>query len=194
MSSRAVTRDGVGYRLRPLQERDTEALSAFYDDERYWRYLMEGYRTPTQVAVFLEEAISQTDDPNGTETWWGIDHPDSGALIGTANIKRIGDLSHRYGSAGMTLGPSSQGQGLGKTLSWDMMRLAFEIFDLHRLELTCGVENEVSLHLMRDVFELTYEGVRRDHAYTSRGWWSSHVFSILEDEYHAREKSKFLAR
>lgn len=189
--SRAVTCDGDGYRLRPLRQEDAEALAVFSKDEQYWRYLIEGPRTRAQVRVFVTHAISCTEDPDGTETWWGVDDPETDTFIGTANVKRIGESTDRHGSAGCALAPNAQGQGLGKRLGWNLISLAFERFDFHRLELTCAADNETSFHIMKDVYGFTYEGVRREHALTSRGWWSSHVFSILEDEFQSLKDTKF---
>lgn len=188
--SRAVICEGLGYRLRPLCAEDAAALAKFSEDEDYWRYLIEGPRTPDQVKAFIDDAVSKTSDPKELETWWAAEEPETGKFIGTANIKRIGLLTDRHGSAGCALLPAAQGKGLGKRLGWDMIALAFEQFDFHRLELTCAVANEGSVHIMKDIYGLTYEGIRRDHALTSRGWWSSHVFSILEDEYAAKREAK----
>lgn len=192
--SRAVVCEGPGYRLRPLRDDDAQLIANFSHDERYWRYLVDGPRTLQQVQSFVTDAVSITNDPQGRQTWWAVEASGTGAVIGTANIKRLGAVADRQGSAGCTLFPDVQGQGLGKRLGWDIIALAFEQFGFHRLELTCALDNAGSLHIMRDTYGLTYEGVRRDHTLTSRGWWSSHVFSILEDEYAARNDSKSLAR
>lgn len=190
LPSRAVVCEGQGYRLRPLCEDDAQPIAHFSEDERYWRYLVEGPRTLKQVQSFVADAVLTTNDPDGRETWWAVEDPSTNDFIGTANVKRIGALADRHGSAGCALSPCVQGQGLGKRLGWDMIALVFEHFDFHRLELTCALDNEGSVHIMRGTYGLTYEGVRRDHILTSRGWWSSHVFSILEDEYAARKDSK----
>lgn len=193
-SCRAVVCEGPGYRLRPLHEDDAQQIANFSEDERYWRYLIDGPRTLQQVQSFVADAVSMTNDPDGRQTWWAVETPEGSTVIGTAHIKRLGALADRQGSAGCTLFPDVQGQGLGTRLGWDLIALAFEQFDFHRLELTCALDNTGSLHIMRDTYGLTYEGVRRDHTLTSRGWWSSHIFSILEDEYAARKDSKFPAR
>ena len=185
-SSHAIIH-GTGYVVRPLRLDDATALSEFSEDERYWRFLAEGPRTPDQVAYFVARAVALHADPENGEVWWAVEDPDTHGVIGTANLKRIGDAADRNGSVGCTLAPQAQGQGLGTTLGWALIALAFETFHLHRVECTCAVENEVSVHIMRDTYGLTYEGLRKDHHLTPRGWWSSHVFSILEDEYAAKK-------
>lgn len=191
VASRAVVCEGAGYRLRPLCEQDAQALAVFSLDEHYFKYLMEGPRSPEQVRDFVSDAVAKTSDPQGLETWWAVESSHANTFIGTANVKYVGAPADRHGSAGCALSPEAQGHGMGKKLGWDMIGIAFEHFGFHRLELTCAFENEASFHIMNDVYGFTYEGVRREHALTSRGWWSSHVFSILEDEYAALKESKF---
>ena len=134
------------------------------------------------------DSVSASSRPQAREKWWAVEDPASGAVIGTANLKYIGEKTDRNGSIGCTLAPDFQGQGLGTALGWALVALAFEEFNLHRVECTCAVDNDASVHIMKNIYGMTYEGVRREYRYTARGWWSSHVFSILEDEYSAKAK------
>lgn len=182
---------GAGYLLRPLRHEDASSLSQFTNDENYWRYLSDGPRGPAQTKDFVAGLVAASRDLNSGEVWLAVVDPKSHyaslSLVGTANIKSIGNPEDRNGSVGCTLSPDAQGRGLGASLGWDLIGLAFKAFNLHRVECTCALDNEASVHIMRDKYGLTYEGIRRDHRLTPRGWWSSHVFSILEDEYGQRE-------
>ncbi|MBT7452093.1 MAG: GNAT family N-acetyltransferase, partial [Rhodospirillaceae bacterium] len=151
-------------------------------------FLADGPRTPDQVKQLVMDSVSASVRPGARQTWWAVQDPSSRAVIGTANVKHIGEKADRNGSVGCTLAPDYQGKGLGTTLGWALIALAFETFKLHRVECTCAVDNDGSVHIMRDTYGMTYEGVRRDYRYTARGWWSSHIFSILEDEYAAKAK------
>jgi ribosomal-protein-alanine N-acetyltransferase len=188
-SAPATVVRGDGYSFRPMQTGDAGPLSAVAADERYWRYLSDGPRSPEQVTAFVDDAVARSADPASGHVWWAIEHPDTAVFLGTANLKRIGADQHRACSVGCALVPDAQGHGLGQRIGWALIALAFDTFEMHRVECTCAVENEASCHIMRDVFGMTYEGIRRDYKLTPRGWWSSHVFSILEDEFAVRDES-----
>lgn len=178
--------EGPGYRLRPLRLEDARILSEFAEDERYWQFLADGTRTPDQVKQMVMDAVSLSSRPHPPETWWAVEDPDTGTVIGTANFKQLGAKVHRNCSIGCTLGPDYQGKGRGKALGWTLVELAFEKYNAHRVECTCAVDNDASVHIMKNTYGMTHEGIRREYRHTARGWWSSQVFSILEDEYAAK--------
>ena len=188
MMSDSVIAEGRGYRLRPLRLGDAKVLSEFAEDEQYWLFLADGTRTPDQVRQLVMDSVSASSRPDAREVWWAVEDPATGAVIGTANLKYIGEKTDRNGSIGCTLAPDSQGRGLGTRLGWALVALAFETYKLHRVECTCAVDNDASFHIMKNIYGMVHEGVRREYRYTTRGWWSSHVFSILEGEYAAKEK------
>lgn len=188
MESESFIAQGQGYRLRPLRLGDAKVLSEFAEDERYWLFLADGPRTPDQVRQLVMDSVSASARPDARETWWAVEDPSTQAVIGTANLKYIGEKADRNGSVGCTLAPDFQGKGLGTRLGWALITLAFESFKLHRVECTCAVDNDASIHIMKNTYGMTSEGVRREYRYTARGWWSSHVFSILEDEYATKAK------
>lgn len=176
--------EGPGYRLCSLTVDDIQALAAFSEDERYWRFLSHGPRTIEQVQAFVESAVAASAHPDGAEQWWAIDDPDTSALIGTANIKRVGKTEDRQGSVGCTLDPDAQGRGLGPILGWVMITLAFDRFGLEQVECTCAEDNERSVHTMRDTFGMTYEGVRESD--TPRGPWRMHVFTLTAADFRKK--------
>ena len=181
------TVSGSGFRFRPLRLEDHAPLAAVAADERYWKHLPEGARTPDQVQAFVKEAIAASSDAASGQTWWAVESPDARSFLGTANLKRIGAPADCHCSVGCTLVPDAQGQGLGTRIGWALIRAAFIEFGMHRVECTCAQDNAASCHIMRDTYGMTYEGLRRHHKKAPCGWWSSHVFSILEDEFPERD-------
>ncbi|MDG2244624.1 MAG: GNAT family protein [Rhodospirillaceae bacterium] len=183
MNSGSVIAEGEGYRLRQLRLSDAKVLEEFAEDERYWLFLADCTRTPYQVRQLVMNSVSASSRPLAREQWWAVENPASEKVIGTANLKYIGEKADRNGSIGCTLAPDFQGKGLGTRLGWALVVLAFETFNLHRVECTCAVDNDASVHIMKNTYGMVYEGIRREYRCTARGWWSSHVFSILENEY-----------
>jgi RimJ/RimL family protein N-acetyltransferase len=188
MNSDSVIAEGDGYRLRQLRLGDAKVLAEFAEDERYWLFLADGTRTPDQVRQLVMDSVSASSRPQAREHWWAVEDPASDTVIGTANLKYIGEKADRNGSIGCTLAPDFQGKGLGARLGWALVVLAFEAFNLHRVECTCAVDNDASVHIMKNTYGMFHEGIRREYRHTARGWWSSHVFSILEGEYAEKTK------
>ena len=175
-----------GYTVRSLRLSDAGPLSKFSEDQRYWQFLADGALGPAQAHVLVSDAVSASGRPTSGETWWAIEEQDSQQFIGMASLKRIGKVEHRHYSVGCAFAPHAQGQGLGTSLGWALISYAFESVNAHRVECSCSIDNDSSVHIMKNTFGMTYEGVRREHRLTSRGWWSSHIFSILENEYAAK--------
>ncbi|MEQ8509568.1 MAG: GNAT family protein [Rhodospirillaceae bacterium] len=179
-----------GYTLRSLRLSDAKTLSEFSEDERYWQFLADGALGPAQAHVFVSDAVSASMRKDSGDMWWAIEEQSTQKFVGMASLKRNGKVEHRNYSVGCAFAPHAQGQGLGTSLGWALISYAFESVNAHRVECSCSIDNDSSVHIMKNIFGMTYEGVRREHRLTSRGWWSSHVFSILEDEFAAKSQSK----
>ena len=186
-ASGAFFAEGPGYRLRAFTLDDVPALAAFSEDENYWRFLSHGPRTPEQVHSFIETAMKTSQLPDGKERWWAVVDPHADVLIGTANLKQIGDAEDCFGSAGCSLAPTAQGRGLGPILGWDVIALAFDRFGFAKVECTCAEPNERSVHIMRHTVGLTYEGIRVTVGDGPRNPWPVHVFSLTENEFRTKQ-------
>ena len=175
---------GVGhcpFRLRPLEVADALPLAVFYKDEGFFEHLIEGQMTEEEVVEFVRERVALSSRSGQPQMWWAVEDSADGHFIGTANLKRIGENIDRSGSVGCALG--IRGRGIGKSLGWEMFRIAFEDFKLRRVESTCSVRNEKSIYLMGSLFQLhRLETVRVDRT-ESGAEWPSHVFYMMEDEY-----------
>jgi len=188
MTSARQSLAGPGFRFRSLRLDDHAPLAAAAADERYWQFLPEGPRTSDEVLAFLRDVTADSSEALGDQKWWAIEGPEDGQFLGTANLKRIGAEEDRCCSAGCTVVPGAQGLGIGRQVGLAIIRVAFVDYGMHRVECTCAEDNERSCHMMGEVLGLTYEGLRRAHKKTPRGWWSSHVYSVLADEFPALEK------
>ncbi len=189
VTSEAEVFEKEAFRLRPLTEDDADALSVFSEDERYWRYLSHGLRSPDQIRSFLETVLNQSADSPQREVWWAVEDLDTGRVIGTANLKIDESSEERRGSAGCTLAPDMQGRGLGLILGGTMFEIAFEHFGLAEVECTCAEDNARSVHMMGDIFKMTYGGVRETHPDARTTPWRVHVFTMTKDAFNAADKT-----
>ena len=146
---------------------------------------MEGSMSESQVKDFVSSKVALTDDLDGSEVWWAVEDAKTRSVIGTANLKFLGELQEKKGSVGCALAPGMQGQGLGPRLGWDMIALGFEHFAFELIECSCAEDNGRSLRTMRDTFQMTYKGLRDLPRDGSQDPWREHVFSLDKDTYQA---------
>jgi diamine N-acetyltransferase len=77
---------------------------------------------------------------------------------------------------------SVPGQGLGRRILQELMRIAFRDLGAHRLFLDVFEDNARARHLYETLgFQL--EGVMREAAHRDGHWCSLHLMSIIESEY-----------
>jgi len=77
---------------------------------------------------------------------------------------------------------SVPGQGLGRRILQELMRIAFRNLGAHRLFLDVFEDNARARHLYETLgFQL--EGVMREAAHRDGHWCSLHLMSIIESEY-----------
>jgi RimJ/RimL family protein N-acetyltransferase len=90
---------------------------------------------------------------------------------------------HRLGVVGRVLiDPARQGQGLGTALMREIVRVGFDRFGLHRLQLAVYDFNTGAIACYERVGFVT-EGRLRDSTRGSAGYWTGYLMALLEEEY-----------
>jgi len=74
------------------------------------------------------------------------------------------------------------GQGLGRRILSEIIRIAFRELDAHRLFLDVFEDNTRARHLYESL-GFKYEGVMRESAHRDDRWYDLHLMSMLESEY-----------
>ncbi|MSO73389.1 MAG: N-acetyltransferase [Rhodospirillaceae bacterium] len=72
--------------------------------------------------------------------------------------------------------------GFSGEIATAMVEAAFKHASLHRVAGQCSPENQGSIRIMQKL-GLAREGLLRDLHYGRGKWWSTVVYSVLEDEY-----------
>jgi len=80
---------------------------------------------------------------------------------------------------------AAPGQGLGRRILAEVIRIAFEDLQAHRLFLDVYDDNARARHLYESLG--FYEGTMRDAACREGAWHDLHLMSMLEHEYRARK-------
>jgi diamine N-acetyltransferase len=78
---------------------------------------------------------------------------------------------------------AAPGQGSGRRILTEVLRIAFGELDAHRLFLDVFEDNSRARHLYESL-GFKYEGVMRESAHRDGRWFNLHLMSMLESEYH----------
>ena len=78
-------------------------------------------------------------------------------------------------------------QGLGRKVLRELIRIAFEELNAHRLFLDVFEDNERARHLYESL-GFVYEGTLRDAALREGKFYTLRLMSLLEREYHALKR------
>ncbi len=175
--------------LRPIQLDDFDRLVHFSISEpEIWRYSLSTINSPETLRAYVEAAVA------GREA--GACYPFAvyDKLLGRwAGSTRFYEIDPRNGSVvvGYTwYGKAFQGTGLNKHCKFLLLRHAFEVWGMHRVEQRADVKNLRSIAAMKST-GCTVEGVLRDHLPLPDGTRrSSIILSILRSEWldGARER------
>jgi ribosomal-protein-serine acetyltransferase len=172
--------------LRRLTLNDVEELSALIARNRTylsrWMPWAPG-STPETTREFIEAAIQQEQRDDGFQR--GI--TDAGRLAGTVGFHRI-DWRNRSTSIGYWLAEDAQGRGLMTRAVRLMLSQAFEVWDLHRVEIRAAPANERSRKIPERL-GFTQEGVARGAEQLASGHFGDLVvYSLLAPEWATRRR------
>lgn len=168
--------------LRPLEDRDVAAFSAYRSDPEIARY--QGWGAPysiEQAEEFIEQQKSVTPGEIGQWLQLGIELKDSGTLIGDVAFVIIKD-SHNQAEIGMTLSKAFQGKGYGTEAVRELARYIFDELNVHRIIANCDPDNTPAHHLLERV-GFRREGCFIDSLWYKGGWASELWFAMLDREW-----------
>jgi RimJ/RimL family protein N-acetyltransferase len=135
--------------LRSFTEDD---FDAFYDIQRradVTRYLLWHPRSEAEARTALNERSAQTDlRAEGDNLAIAVIHRETGRFIGDFNLEW---LSAELGRAeiGFAMHPDVSGQGFATEAGRAVLRMAFEVYDFHRVIGMCNGNNHSSQRLMQ---------------------------------------------
>jgi RimJ/RimL family protein N-acetyltransferase len=168
--------------LRPLEDRDVAAFSAYRSDPEIARY--QGWGAPysmEQAEEFIEQQKSVTPGEIGQWLQLGMELKDTGKLIGDVAFVIIKD-SHHQAEIGMTLSRPFQGKGYGTEAVRELVRYLFDELAVHRIIANCDPENIPAHHLLERV-GFRREGCFIESLWYKGGWASELWFAILDREW-----------
>jgi RimJ/RimL family protein N-acetyltransferase len=176
-----VTLEGRHVRLEPLSMDHHAALCAAADHDDIWRWIHPPSRTPEQIRVNIETALSW--QRAGTALPFATIERASGRAIGSTRFANI-DRTHRRLEIGWTwLHPDWQRTPVNTEVKFLMLRHAFEKLGCIRVELKTDELNQKSRNAILRI-GAKEEGIFRKHMIVAGGRIRDSVyFSIVDSEW-----------
>ncbi len=171
------TLDGRRVRLRPLDERDADAMFASLQDAETVRLTgTRGTFTREQVRAWCAGLEGRDDRVD-----LAITDRRTGAYLGEAVLNEIEPIDRRasfriaLASIGLT------GRGYGSEAAWLMLAHGFDALGLHRIELEVYAFNPRAIHAYEKL-GFRREGVRRDALWQDGAFHDAIQMGMLEGE------------
>lgn len=173
--------------LRPLSERDVEAMVAYRSRVDVCRYVPFTPMSPEDVAERIATQWARTElTDEGQALTLGVEVLETGRLVGDVVLFWHSRL-HGGGELGYVLNPDHGGHGYATEAAVEMMRFGFEAVGLHRIVARVDERNTPSARLLSRL------GMRQEARLVQneffKGEWTTELdFAILADEWEAPER------
>jgi RimJ/RimL family protein N-acetyltransferase len=171
--------------LRPFEPRDLDSLLSIHGDVGLVQWIPWDARSADQIRAVLDRKIGQTQftDPGGGVAL-AMEVRESGEFAGELTLS-YSSREHSLGEVGFMLRREQQGRGYATEGAWEMLRIAFEELDLHRVIGRIDARNGASGKVLERL------GMRREAHLIDNEWikgeWTSEVaYAILEREWAER--------
>lgn len=182
MEIEPVTLTGRNVRLEPLSEAHVPDLTIAGRNRSIWRYMLYGnIETEEQMRAWVLEILQR--QAMGTDLPFAVIHLESGRAIGATRYLEI-HSEHR----GLEIGGTWYGVEYHRTATnteckYLLLRHAFEILGVIRVQLKTDLRNERSQRAIERIGAVR-EGILRNHMITPDGTIRDSVFySILDREW-----------
>ena len=117
--------------------------------------------------------------------WWGLPgSANTSNLVGCTRFFQFAPLHKRVQIGGTWLAACARRTGVNRAVKWLLLREAFEVMRLQRVEFAVHPLNLQSRDAMLGI-GATYEGELRKHIHLNGAARNSAMFSILDDEWPA---------
>jgi RimJ/RimL family protein N-acetyltransferase len=179
--------------LRPLRADDYENLLPFaLNEPEIWKFSLFPAAGEEGLKSYIDTALASK--AAGTEYPFIVFDKRIQQYAGSTRFYDI-QLNNRSLQLGYTwYGKAFQGTGLNKHCKLLLLQLAFDEFNLLRVEFRADNNNAKSIAAMKSI-GCTEEGVLRSHVVTSTGARrNSIILSILKDEWDAGIKEKLIQK
>jgi [ribosomal protein S5]-alanine N-acetyltransferase len=177
---RRPTVDARRVTLRWISEGDVDAFYAIYSNPEVMRYWSTPPLADREVAANLIKEIH--------EGWkrrsllkWGIARRTDDQLIGSVTLFNL-DFTHRRAEIGYALGCPHWGQGYMNEALMALLKYAFEVLDLHRIEADVDPRNAASIKTLERL-GFRREGYLRERRQVNGEIQDAFFYGLLRPEW-----------
>lgn len=139
---------------------------------RYYGVRFDTYEATAQQMAWYEELWEK-----GTGMWWAVCAQDTGEFMGAIGLNDL-KMEHRRAEVGFWLLPGWQGQGIMQEVLPEVVKYAFNVMGLHRLEALVESENGPSVRVLQGC-GFRHEGTMRECEWKDGRWVSLEMYGLL---------------
>lgn len=174
--------------LREFEEQDWRPTLAYQVDPEYLRFYTWSYRTEMDVRAFIHMFIEWSKEKPRKKFQLAITLKENNQLIGNCGI-RMNNAYAQVAEMGYELDRRFWGHGYATEAASALLELGFAQLHLHRIWAYCIAENTASARVMERI-GMHYEGCQRKNEWMKGEWWDTHLYAILEQEWHEQVKAR----
>jgi RimJ/RimL family protein N-acetyltransferase len=167
--------------IREYAVADTPAVQENVRDASYWEHHATEPPSPEQISALVLWAVQEQSIKPRINYYLAAARKDTGVIVGEA-VLRITDPVQRQGEIGFGIGRKYWKQGYATEIGQALLHTAFHHFKLHRVYAQCAPDNKAVIRVMQKM-GMAREGMLRDVTHARGRWWSTVIYSILENEY-----------
>ncbi|MEM6644164.1 MAG: GNAT family protein [Bacteroidota bacterium] len=175
--------------LLPLQAEHIEEMRELSSGSDIWKWYTSDLSDPNDLSTWMHGRLKES--RQGDKMSYAVLLNSSGSVIGSTSFGHI-DWDEKCVEVGWTwLGQDYIGTGINKQMKFLMLRHAFEIMDIERLELRTDELNVRSRRAMEKI-GAQYDGILRNHRSTRGGRRRNTViYSIIRSEWKELSQTIF---
>ncbi len=178
--------------LRPMVKSDYELLLPFaLNEPELWYYSLISANSPENLKTYMDLALN--DRQRNTSLPFIVLDKKTNEIAGSTRFYDYQPTHHTIQLGFTWYGKRFHGTGLNKNCKFLMLELAFEQWDLERVEFRADNRNKRSIQAMKSI-GCTEEGVLRSNCASTDGRRDSIVLSILKEEWFSTIKSSLEVR
>ena len=161
--------------------RDVDAVHAYASDEQVCRYIPWTPKTRDEVAAWLPNRCSISIAEPGRAAFLAVVVRDTDEFVGDVMF-RWDSEENSTAEIGYVIHPDHGGRGYATEAAGELLRLAFEFFDLHRVIARIDERNPASAAVLRKL------GMRQEAVLVENEWfkgtWTTEIdYGILQSEW-----------
>lgn len=181
---------GTRVSLRPVEPADAWVLAACNNDPD----VRVSFFTHTPTTIHLQtERIKGFYQAGSDYIPLGIWVEEQNVLIGVTALHRVDLVSGAAVFSICIADTAWWGKGLAKEATELMLRYAFDVLNLHRVQLHTWVGNQAGVAIYESL-GFRREGILREAMKHDGVWCDFHVMGLLEKEWRKRKPAKVLSR